>query len=275
MDPRFYQTLLTVDPAAAGDSRETTCVLLELPTMGYEKVWRLQQELVALKAGRPQTADVVLLCDHSPVFTLGRNARREHLKISPSRLNADKIPLVRVERGGEITYHGPGQLIGYPIIDLRRAGLRVVDYVGCLEDIMIRTARNWGVAACRNPVNRGVWVGERKLGSVGIAVRHGISYHGFALNVTTDLKPFEWINPCGLDGIGVTSLALETVEDISGPAVREELKRHLAEVLKIKLKQTTVERNGKNAKSSAEKTADGLDTDGAGVFGGGIGSLRR
>jgi len=218
-----------------GDKRKKQGVLLEFATVAYEEVWRLQQELVALKTRRPQTADVVLLLEHPAVFTLGRNGCRDHLKISLSHLKNENIPLVRVERGGEITYHGPGQLVGYPIIDLRRANLRVVDYVGRLEDVMVQTAQKWGVTACRTPLNRGVWVGDRKLGSVGIAVRHGISFHGFALNVTTDLKPFGWINPCGLAGIGVTSLSQETTEDISTSLVRTELKHNLSAMFNVAL----------------------------------------
>lgn len=236
MDPLFSQTLAALDLSKSPDGTfEKRGVLLEFATVPYEGVWQLQQELVALKKKRPPLADVFMVLEHRPVFTLGRNGRSEHLKIPRTRLQADHIPLVRVERGGEITYHGPGQLIAYPIIDLRRAGFRVVDFVGRLEEIMIRTALHWGVPARRHSLNRGVWVGNRKLGSVGIAVRHGISFHGLALNVTTDLRPFEWINPCGLEGIGVTSLAMESPGNISMKAVRTVLRRHLATVLDIEL----------------------------------------
>lgn len=181
-------------------------------------------------------ADFMILLEHPPVFTLGRNAGLDNLKVSEGFLASQDIPLVRVERGGDITYHGPGQLVGYPIVDLTGAGLSVADYVQGLEEVMIQTVAEWGIRAKRSPANRGIWSDDRKLGSIGVAVRRGISFHGFALNVDTDLKPFEWINPCGLPQFGVTSMAKEISADISMPQVRRAIRKYMRAVFDLKIK---------------------------------------
>jgi len=211
---------------------------LEFGLMPYERAWAWQQKLVALRKERRLDVDVLIILEHPPVFTLGRRGGRSHLKVSEKELKSANIPLVQVERGGEVTYHGPGQLVGYPIIDLRQAGLRVVEYVTRLEEVMIRLAAEWGILAERNALNRGIWVGRRKLGSVGIAVRRGVSFHGFALNVNTALEPFEWINPCGLEGVTVTSMARELSREVSMRRLRAAVKQHLASVFKVRVVET-------------------------------------
>lgn len=143
--------------------------------------------------------------------------------------------MIQVERGGSITFHGPGQLVAYPIIDLREAGLKVVDYVTGLEEVMIRTAADWKIRAGRNPLNRGVWVGQNKLGSIAITIRRGVSFHGFALNVNISLIPFEWIHPCGLKGIGMTSIDRERSKKVSMQQARASLKQHLQTVFGVEL----------------------------------------
>jgi len=170
-----------------------------------------------------------------PVFTLGRRGGLENLTVSEKFLEISNIPVVQVERGGNITYHGPGQLVGYPIIDLRDAGLRVVDYVTGLEDVMMRIAADWGISAERRDLNRGVWVGDEKLGSIGITVRRGVCFHGFALNVDVSLEPFGWINPCGLKGIGVASMAGLLAGPVPLGDVRRAARRHIAAVFQIEL----------------------------------------
>jgi len=117
--------------------------------------------------------------------------------------------LIKIERGGEVTYHGPGQIVCYPIVNLRKNHLGVADYVYLLEKIMLDVASRFGIAANRDPRNHGIWKGDRKIGSIGIAVRHGITYHGMALNVSLDLEPFSWINPCGLKNIQMSSMEKE------------------------------------------------------------------
>ncbi len=208
---------------------------LDLPLLEYEKAWDLQVKLVAARKSGLIDSDVFLLLEHPPVFTLGRRGGRENLTVSESFLKQSGIPIFHVERGGNITFHGPGQLVGYGIVDLQAAGLSVIDYVTYLEEVMIRTAARWGVVSERNPLNRGVWVRNSKLGSIGIAVRRGVTFHGFAFNVNISLEPFSWINPCGLKGIGVTSMARELSCGLPMAKVRETLKQCMESVFQIKL----------------------------------------
>jgi lipoyl(octanoyl) transferase len=203
--------------------RDNPWWLVEFPVVDYRELLALQRRLVDAKASRTMTHDVVLLLEHQPVFTLGRRGIRSGLLVGEDFLAARGAEVVHVERGGDVTYHGPGQVVAYPIVDLKGSGWKVTDFVGALEEIMIRTAGRWGIGATRNPQNRGVWVGDKKLGSVGIAVRREISFHGLAMNVDMDLAPFTWINPCGLAGCRMTSLREETGEEILMAEVREAL----------------------------------------------------
>jgi lipoyl(octanoyl) transferase len=177
--------------------------------MEYEKARDLQVRLVDARYRGMLGSDILLLMEHLPVFTLGRRGGRENLTVSELFVKNAGISIIHAERGGDVTFHGPGQLVGYPIIDLRAVGLTVTGYVEMLEEVMILTAAHWGVTATRNPRNHGVWVGDRKLGSLGIAIRRGIAFHGFALNVNNSLEPFDWINPCGLQGVKMTSILAE------------------------------------------------------------------
>ena len=166
--------------------------------------------------------DTLLLMEHPPVLTLGRNAKREHVLASDDLLRAKGVELHEINRGGDVTYHGPGQLVGYPIVDLRgdlpgKKGphLGPVDFVRLLEEVLIRTCGEFGVMAQRIRCRTGVWtiangsVAEKKLAAIGVHVSQGVTSHGFALNVTTDLRDFEWIVPCGIADREVTSLELE------------------------------------------------------------------
>jgi lipoyl(octanoyl) transferase len=218
-------------------SRRTTrsWLLADLELVNYEKVRDLQLRLVAARACGIIVPDILLLMEHEPVFTLGRRGGRENLMVSELFLEEARIPIVHVERGGDITFHGPGQLVGYPILDLRAAKLTVTGYVEKLEEIMIRTMAHWGVQATRNRLNHGIWVNGRKLGSLGIAIRRGIAFHGFALNVNVSLEPFGWINPCGLQGVKMTSLEREISRKASMKEVREQIKRHIEEVFDVDL----------------------------------------
>jgi len=190
--------------------------------------------VAARKAGVLDT-NVILLLEHLPVFTLGKRGGRNNLTVSEAFLEKEGIAIIQVERGGNITFHGPGQLVMYPIIDLQGAGLRVVDYVHKLEEIMIRTAQDWGIAAERNSLNRGVWVGNSKLGSVGIAIRRGISFHGAAFNVNLSLQPFDWIKPCGLGDVTVTSMEKQLSRRVHMLHVRENVQHHIEEVFGAEL----------------------------------------
>ena len=167
-----------------------------------------------------------------------------NLTVPESFLERSGIPVFHVERGGDITYHGPGQIVGYGVVDLHAARLGVTEYVERLEEIMIRTASCWGVASGRNPLNRGVWVGRSKLGSIGVAVRRGVTFHGFAFNVNVSLEPFGWINPCGLKGIGMTSLGRELGRELPDRDVRESLKQNVEAVFGVELIHSTRARSG-------------------------------
>ena len=173
------------------------------------------------------TPDEVWVLEHDPVFTLGMNADPAHL------LAPGDIPVVKVDRGGQVTYHGPGQLVVYPLIDLRRAGLGVRDLVTALEQSVIATAARWGIVAATRPGAPGVYVDGAKLASVGIRVRRGASYHGLSVNVDMDLGPFGRINPCGHEGLAMTQFSAlggpRGVAAVAGelvPELRRSLETH-------------------------------------------------
>lgn len=212
-----------------------TCLCLEMPLKEYRASLDLQRNIALARQTGVMENDVVLILEHPPVFTLGQRASIENLKASRAFLERKKIPVIPVERGGDITFHGPGQLVVYPIIDLTKAGLNVMDYVASLEEIMLRTASDWGIPAKRNSVNRGIWIANKKLGSVGISVQRGVTFHGFALNVNLSLKPFKWIHPCGLTDVGVTSMAQELSQKISMSQVREVVMHHFESVFRFDL----------------------------------------
>ncbi len=212
-----------------------TWVCYEWGLLDYREAWAVQVKLVAARHEGRLDRDLLLLLEHPPVYTLGRRGRRDSLNVPEGFLEDRGIPVVQVERGGDITYHGPGQLIGYPILNLRRLGLGVVTLVERLEALMLQVAADWGVSAQRNPRNRGVWVGPKKLGSIGLAVRHQISYHGFALNVNNDLSPFEWIHPCGLHGVRMTSLAAERGSPLPMDEVRQAVRHHFEALFGVQL----------------------------------------
>ena len=151
--------------------------------------------------------DILLLLQHPPVMTLGRSGKVENLLASETTLQEKKIQVIFTDRGGDVTYHGPGQLVAYPILNLRLLGLSVPDYVWSLEEVVIRVLARFRISAGRVEKLRGVWVGEEKIASLGVHLSRWISKHGLALNVNTDLGPFSLINPCGITDRRVTSMA--------------------------------------------------------------------
>lgn len=184
-----------------------------LGRMRYREAWDVQRARHAARdAG--EIADTLLLVEHEPVLTLGRHARDEHVIASPAELERRGIEVIRVERGGEVTYHGPGQLVAYPIVRLRELPVLLRPFVRALELTMADVAARYGVQAAPRPGYPGVWVEQdgprpRKLGALGLRVERGISYHGIALNISTRLEDFELIDPCGMAGLDVTSVARE------------------------------------------------------------------
>ena len=212
-----------------------TWLCVDFDRIDYRDAWQLQRNLLIARKERILPNDIVLFLEHPAVFTLGRRGGRECLLVSDEFLEKAGVQVIQVERGGNITFHGPGQLVVYPIVDLQTAGIKVVDFVSGLEEVMLRTAENWGIAAERNAANRGIWVGPHKMGSIGIAVRRGISFHGLALNVHTDLTPFSWIQPCGLQNVAMTTMQQETAHKLSLQQVRAVLKAQFERVFGIKL----------------------------------------
>jgi lipoyl(octanoyl) transferase len=183
-----------------------------LGRMAYREAWALQKRLAGERAdGR--IGDRLLLVEHEPVLTLGRQADASHILASPDELARRGIDVIHVERGGEVTYHGPGQLVAYPILALSRRGLLLRPLVRALEAAMVETCAAFGVTANRRDGHPGCWIdpenAPRKIGALGIRVERGVSYHGIALNVDPELADFELIDPCGMPGLVSTSIAVE------------------------------------------------------------------
>ena len=194
----------------------------------YEPLWRAMQRFTESRSSL--TPDEIWFTEHPPVFTLGLNASREHL------LTPGNIPVIQVDRGGQVTYHGPGQLMIYPLIDLKRAGLGIRDLVTALEQTVVDLVADFGIEAASRKDAPGVYVEERKIASVGLRVRRGSSYHGMALNIDVDLEPFSRINPCGFHDLEVTDLAaLGIVEPPA--AIQERVQRNLLRHLRMSDRQ--------------------------------------
>jgi len=184
-----------------------------LGRVAYREAWDLQHDLVAKRRAN-EIADQLLLLEHPPVLTLGRHSDPAHIRATDDVLAARGIEVIRVERGGEVTYHGPGQLVAYPIIRLADRGILLRPFVRALEQAMIDTCAGLGVEAERRVGYPGVWcdpesANPRKLGALGLRLEGGVTYHGIALNITTDLADFELIDPCGMVEATVTSIATE------------------------------------------------------------------
>jgi len=195
----------------------------------YAEGLDLQARLVAERqAGR--VPDTLLLLEHDPVFTLGRNARREHVLCPEQLLRARGFDVHEAGRGGDVTYHGPGQLVGYPILDLSPDRCDVHRYVRDLEEVMMRTCADYGVAAGRVAGRSGCWVDACKIGAIGVRISRWVTSHGFAFNVDVDLAPFALIVPCGIADRGVTSLALLTARPLTVQSVIPHLSGHLLDV---------------------------------------------
>ncbi len=193
-------------------------VIRSLGRAGYEPVWRAMQEFT--KARDATTADELWFVEHPPVFTLGLAGKPEHV------LDAGPIPVVRIDRGGQVTFHGPGQLVAYVLLDLHRAGYGVKELVRRLEQSVLDLLRGYGIAGERRAGMPGVYVGDAKVAAVGLRVSRGCSFHGIALNVDADLAPFARINPCGYPGLAATRLADHGVRDTIA-AVQQRWQAHL------------------------------------------------
>jgi lipoyl(octanoyl) transferase len=187
-----------------------------LGRVDYEPTWRAMQSFTEQRA--TDTRDEIWLLEHPPVFTQGMNGKPEHV------LAAGDIPVIKIDRGGQVTYHGPGQLVVYPLLDLRRLKLGVRELVVAIENAIIAAVDRWGIQAAGRRDAPGVYVNDKKLASIGLRIKRGCSYHGLALNVAMDLGPFRRINPCGYRGLEVTQVSelggpndVQAVADVLGP----------------------------------------------------------
>ena len=198
-------------------------MVADLGLIEYQRAHDLQLKLVELRS-KGRVPDTLLLLEHNHVITLGRRLRSMDLRLP-------NIPVYKVERGGEATYHGPGQLVGYTIIDLEELGISVWDYVWRIEEVLIRTIKEFGLNGYRVKKYPGVWVNGRKIASIGLALRHWITYHGFALNVNPDLGYFKLIKPCGLSPEMMTSIQRELGKEVDLEKVKQLVTENFKQVL--------------------------------------------
>lgn len=206
-----------------------------LGVMPYKQAWDLQKSLVRQRQAN-EIPDTLLLLQHPPVVTIGRNGHRSNVLVSDDMLAGAGVELVHSDRGGDVTFHGPGQIMGYPILDLRRYKFDLRWYVRQLEEIMIRTAAHYDVKAEHQDGFVGTWVGNDKLGAIGCRVSRGVTSHGFAFNVSTDLEYFKIIVPCGICAKGVTSLQRLLGRDLPSESVEETIIQKFSEVFQCRVK---------------------------------------
>jgi len=204
--------------------------LLDLGLREYNQVWDLQRSLIIQRANH-QIPDTLILVEHPHVFTVGKAVAGE----IPTKI--DEVPVIRIERGGQWTYHGPGQLVGYPILDLDARGRNIHHFLWSIEETMILTLDEFGIKAGRveGKSKTGVWVGKKKIASIGAAVRNWVTFHGFALNVNTDMKYFSMIEPCGMPSSTITSMKECLNADVDFNKVKESISRRFEDVFQLKL----------------------------------------
>jgi lipoate-protein ligase B len=205
------------------------CWRVDLGRRAYVKTWELQRRLVARRQ-RGEIPDVLLFVEHPATYTLGRSGKREHLLVDEASLPSLGAGLVETDRGGDITFHGPGQVVGYPIVDLRRWATDVHLYLRALEEVLIQTLGSFGIDAGREAGYTGVWHPAGKLAAIGVRVSRWVTSHGFALNVTTDLEYFRRIVPCGITDRGVSSMAGLLEPPVALEPVREEIANRFGSV---------------------------------------------
>lgn len=202
----------------------------DLGRVDYRSTWQAMQGYTEQRG--PEADDEIWLVEHDRVFTQGQAGKAEHL------LSPGDIPVVQVDRGGQVTYHGPGQFVAYVLIDIRRAGSDVRRFVSCIEDSIVAVLNDYGLASAPRPDAPGVYVGEQKICSLGLRIKRGCSYHGLALNVDMDLEPFARINPCGYQGMRMTQMA-DHVGPVEMAAVKRDWVRHFCLALEKTPQWTT------------------------------------
>ncbi|MDD4819902.1 MAG: lipoyl(octanoyl) transferase LipB [Flavobacteriales bacterium] len=229
-----------------------TVIFQDLGTKDYGSTWKYQKELfqktIDVKMDNRHTEkdtpteNYLLFVEHPHVYTLGRQGKEEHLLLSPEKLKSEGVSFYHIDRGGDITYHGPGQLVGYPIIDLDSFSPDIHLYMRNLEEVIIRTIADFDIKGMRSNGETGVWLDAgtpfaRKICAMGVRTSHWVTMHGFALNVNTDMRFFSGIIPCGIRGKGVTSIANELKKDVPLQQVKERVLHHFSDVFSAEIKR--------------------------------------
>jgi len=214
------------------------CVVYQLGLVEYSDAYHLQRKLLGerLDGG---IADTLLLLEHPATITIGKSGKLENVLASPTQLAKEGVSLVFTDRGGDVTYHGPGQIVGYPIFDLRERGRDAHQYVRNIEEALIRTLNDFSIKSGRDKNHAGVWVGDEEIVAIGLSIRKWITMHGFALNVNTDLAQFALINPCGFANRKATSMLRLLGQEIPVATVTERLLAHFSEVFNAHLELGT------------------------------------
>lgn len=216
--------------------------VVDVGTMAYGECWELQRRLfegaIATKSSGGTPRQRMLIVEHPPVYTLGKSGKDSNLLVAEEFLKSIGADFYHIDRGGDITFHGPGQLVGYPILDLSQLGIGLKAYIDAIEGAVIETMAEWGIECCRVEGASGVWIVEpgrpmRKICAVGVKSSRWVTMHGFALNVNTDLRYFDYINPCGFADRTATSMARELGERLDVERVKERLLTHLAQKLDV------------------------------------------
>jgi lipoate-protein ligase B len=210
-----------------------------LGVVPYAEALELQRSVARQRISGAVAEDVLLLLEHPPVVTLGRSSKEKHLLASPDLLRARGVELFEVERGGDVTFHGEGQLVGYPIIDLKRHKQDLHWYLRQVEEALIVALGGFGIAAERNPGYTGVWTAGRKIASIGVHARDWVTWHGFALNVSTDLSYFDLIVPCGIQAVTMTSIEREIGETVSVSQVADRVEAAFSAVFDLTPRATS------------------------------------
>lgn len=216
--------------------------VVDVGTMGYGECWELQQRLfesaIAQKAAGEKPEQRMLFVEHNPVYTLGKSGKESNLLVAEEFLKSIGAEFFHIDRGGDITYHGPGQIVGYPILDLSQLGIGLKAYIDAIEGAVIATMAEWGIACQRVEGASGVWIVEphrpmRKICAIGVKSSRWVTMHGFALNVNTELRYFDYINPCGFTDRAATSMERELGKRVDVESVKERLLYHLAQKLDV------------------------------------------
>jgi len=224
--------------------------ITELGLLPYSQAWELQEEYfsntIAIKKQNRNSHDPILtqnhmlIVEHPPVFTLGKSGKMEHLLINEEILKAKGIDFIKTNRGGDITFHGPGQLVGYPILDLDNFFTDIHKYLRCLEEMIIKTLSDFGLNGARSDGETGVWLDldtsfARKICAMGVRASRWVTMHGFALNINTDLSYFDYIIPCGIKGKAVTSIAKELKHEVDTTEVKAAILKHFSEIFGVEI----------------------------------------